>query len=248
MRYSILVILIVMLISSIGFSQNIDNSTINKVKVKFIAAEEYYHNQDYKNTLVKILEIEGLMKNTIIPTALNLKIKALVGLRKYSEAKKELNTLETLNLDDAILKDMSVYSTKIDTEIKAEKLKKERYEKRIVVDFSFMDKIPLLPKCENKENNLSKKSCMEKEIVQIARKNFKAPTNSQIKGTQKIFALFKINTSGYISEINITASHDELKKEMKRVVQLIPKMKPGEHNGKIVTVKYTLPFIIRYPN
>lgn len=135
MKYFISTIITVLLTFHLGYSQNIDNATKNKIRVKFITAEEHYNNNNYKNTLEKINEIEQLLGNTILPTALNLKIKALVGLREYTEAKKELTTLENLELDEAILKDISVYSTKIDRGIESDKLRiKKIQEQKIAED------------------------------------------------------------------------------------------------------------------
>ena len=56
--------------------------------------------------------------------------------------------------------------------------------------------------------------------------------------------LFKIDKTGKIIDIRIKAPHPKLQKEAERIIQLLPKMKPGMQRGRPVGVKYTLPMRI----
>ena len=56
--------------------------------------------------------------------------------------------------------------------------------------------------------------------------------------------LFKIDESGNIIDIRTKAPHPKLDKEAQRIIKLLPKMKPGQQQGKAVRVKYTLPMRI----
>lgn len=123
MKHYITILVIALLSFNLGFGQEMDNATKNKIRVKFITAEEHYSNRDYKNTLVKMEEVERLLGDVTLPTALNLKIKALVGLKRFIEAKKAVSSLENMELDDAILQDMAIYSTTIDEGVEREKIR-----------------------------------------------------------------------------------------------------------------------------
>jgi Leucine-rich repeat (LRR) protein len=118
----------------LGYAQ-IDTKTKNKIKVKYFAATDSFENKKYEETIEKINEIEVLTKGVKIPTALNLKIKSLVKLNRYEDAKKELNILEGLELDDAIIKDMAVYSGVIETENKKKRdaILKEKENARLAL-------------------------------------------------------------------------------------------------------------------
>ena len=56
---------------------------------------------------------------------------------------------------------------------------------------------------------------------------------------------FAITKEGTIDNIQARASSPELEAEGKRVVALLPKMKPGENDGKPVDVLYSLPIIFQ---
>ena len=116
----------------VSFAQ-MDTKTKNKIKVKYFAATDSFEKKKYAETIDKINEIEALTRGVRIPTALNLKIKSLVKLRRYSQAKKELDILEGLELDDAIIRDMAGYSGTITSEYKKERdaILRKKEEKRL---------------------------------------------------------------------------------------------------------------------
>ena len=57
---------------------------------------------------------------------------------------------------------------------------------------------------------------------------------------------FKIDLKGKITNINARAPHPSLKKEAIRVLNTLPTMTPGKHNGNPKVTTHTLPlsFII----
>ena len=58
----------------------------------------------------------------------------------------------------------------------------------------------------------------------------------------RVVASFVIDTEGNLGDIKVLASPDEiLSKEACRVLENSPKWTPGEENGKVVNVKFTLP-------
>lgn len=92
----------------------LDNTTINKVKVIYLNAENKYKSGSYSACLDKIAEIESLTDGLRIPTAQNLKVKALIGAKKYSKAQEELELLQSLELSDEIIQDIAKYSDEIE--------------------------------------------------------------------------------------------------------------------------------------
>ncbi|WP_272151218.1 M56 family metallopeptidase [Tenacibaculum aiptasiae] len=107
------------------------------------------------------------------------------------------------------------------------------------VPFSMLDKYPTFPGCE--EGN---KDCFNKSITRFIANNFDVSKGNNLgikKGKTRIYVQFKIDKTGEITQINARAPHPELKQYAIEVVEKLPKMKPGEKNGKIVATGYTLP-------
>ncbi|WP_420574264.1 hypothetical protein [Kordia sp.] len=112
----------------------------------------------------------------------------------------------------------------------------------------FVEIAPIFPGCENLETQAASKKCMSEKIQKIVNRK----TNTAIlskheksSGTHRIFTSFIIDTSGIVTNIKIRANHPEVAAEIRRVLELIPKMKPASHRGKTVNIKYTLPIIFQ---
>ena len=52
---------------------------------------------------------------------------------------------------------------------------------------------------------------------------------------------FEIDKSGNVVGVRSRAPHPRLEKEAARVINMLPKMKPGRQRGKAVIVPYSLP-------
>ena len=62
----------------------------------------------------------------------------------------------------------------------------------------------------------------------------------------KVFIQFVIERDGSITDVKVARGVDaSLDKEAVRVVQSMPKWKPGMQDGKTVRVKYTVPIMFR---
>lgn len=74
-------------------------------------------------------------------------------------------------------------------------------------------------------------------------KNVKYPVLAQENGIQgKVFVQFVIEKDGGITDVKVLRGVDaSLDKEAVRVIQSMPKWKPGKQRGKAVRVSYTLP-------
>ena len=88
---------------------------------------------------------------------------------------------------------------------------------------------------------------MNDKIKQFLNNNFNKILASDIglNGIQKINIRFTINENGTIVGIRAKAADAKLEAEAKRVVKLLPKMKPGEQQGRPASVSFNLPLSIK---
>jgi len=112
------------------------------------------------------------------------------------------------------------------------------------VPFSVIDKVPTYPGCEGLNNEEAKK-CMSKKITQLVMENFNAKVADKdgLTGKQKIYVQFKIDKQGNVADAEARAKNTALEAEALRVINKLPKMQPGEQDGKKVGVLYSLPII-----
>ena len=76
--------------------------------------------------------------------------------------------------------------------------------------------------------------------------NFKYPKEAEEKGIQgKVNVLFIIAKDGSITNLNLKGPHKTLEGEAERIIRLLPKMKPGEYQGKKVDVAFSLPITFK---
>ncbi len=84
-------------------------------------------------------------------------------------------------------------------------------------------------------------------LMQYLNKNIKYPTIAQENGTQgRVTVQFVVNADGSIVDAKVIRGVDPyLDKEALRVINSMPKWKPGMQRGKAVRVKYTVPVMFR---
>ena len=84
-------------------------------------------------------------------------------------------------------------------------------------------------------------------LMQFLSKNIKYPTIAQENGTQgRVTVQFVVNKDGSIVDAKVIRGVDPyLDKEALRVINTMPKWKPGMQKGKAVAVKYTVPVVFR---
>ena len=115
----------------------------------------------------------------------------------------------------------------------------------VEVPFAVIDQIPLFQECAAL-TKAEQKSCVENKIGAHVSENFnmKLVEKLGLRGKkQRIQVAFKIDKNGDVVNVRARAAHSDLEKEAARVVATIPKMIPGKHKGKAVTVPYTLPIV-----
>lgn len=111
------------------------------------------------------------------------------------------------------------------------------------VPFAIIDKIPVYPGCVG--DNIELKNCMSLKVSEVVTENFNVELASELglEGRQRIKVDFIIDESGNVTSITARAPHPALEEEAIRVVNGLPKMKPGMHEGKKVKVLYSLPIV-----
>ena len=85
------------------------------------------------------------------------------------------------------------------------------------------------------------------ECMKFLSKNIKYPPISAENGIQgRVIVQFVVNQDGSIVDPVVVRGVDShLDKEALRVIQMMPKWKPGKQRGKSVRVKYTVPVMFR---
>jgi len=110
------------------------------------------------------------------------------------------------------------------------------------VSFMNIDKAPTFPGCDSGD-----KDCFSKNIQMHFAKNFNAdlPKTLGLKaGKKRVFIGFKIDKEGVIVDVQARAPHEKIEQEVLRVMNTLPKVIPGEQEGKTIAVKYSIPFTL----
>ena len=113
------------------------------------------------------------------------------------------------------------------------------------VPSEIIDNVPVYPGCKGSE--LKKRKCMSERIAKFVERKFNTDIAADLglTGRQRIGIIFKIDTLGNITGVRARAPHPRLEQEAVRVINLLPKMKPGIKNGKPVIVPYSIPIIFQ---
>ncbi|MDN3664610.1 energy transducer TonB [Algibacter miyuki] len=151
--------------------------------------------------------------------------------------------------DEVEIEETIIESTEVDQEteiVEVEEVEVVEVDEDIEVPFSVIENVPVFPGCE-KGNNAAKKACMSEKIQKFVTKKFNTELASDLglSGRQRINVIFKIDKTGNVVGVRSRAPHPGLEKEAARVINMLPKMKPGMQRGKAVTVPYSLPIVFQ---
>jgi len=151
--------------------------------------------------------------------------------------------------DEEEVEETVIESTETNQEeeiVEVEDVEVEEVEEDIEVPFAVIENVPIYPGCES-GNNEAKKKCMSEKIADFVNKKFNTDLAGDLglSGRQRINVIFKIDKNGDIVGVRARAPHPKLEAEAARVINLLPKMKPGKQRGKAVTVPYSLPILFQ---
>jgi protein TonB len=88
----------------------------------------------------------------------------------------------------------------------------------------------------------------QQEMMKFLAENIKYPVIAQENNVQgRVICQFVVEKDGKVTDIQVVRSAGDasLDKEAKRVIESMPKWKPGKQRGKAVRVKYTIPVNFR---
>jgi protein TonB len=153
---------------------------------------------------------------------------------------------DELEIEETVIESTETDQTEEIVEVD-EVVVEEIYED-VEVPFSVIENVPEYPGCE-KGTNAQKRKCMSDKIAKFVQRKFNTDLANDLglTGKQKISVVFKIDKKGNVTGVRSRAPHPRLEKEAARVINLLPKMKPGRQRGRAVIVPYTLPitFIVQ---
>ena len=155
-----------------------------------------------------------------------------------SEIERLKQNIKDLEKQNSIQKQMMSYLLRKNDSIKEKIIIENRHD----VPFAVIEHVPVFPGCTGTREE--KANCLSKSIRQNLLKNFNvdlAKTLNLTKGKKKIYVHFRINEEGKVVDVKVRAPHPKLTEEAKRIVKLLPKMKPGKQRGKAVSMKYAVP-------
>ena len=156
---------------------------------------------------------------------------------------------DQIEMDETLLEstesdESEAISITLDSDISAVEEEEEIFED---VPFIVIEEVPIFPGCTGNREEL--RNCFSAEIKKFVSKRFNADLASELglqEGTiQRIIVLFVIDKEGNISDIKSRAPHVRLQEEAIRVINSLPKMKPGRQRGRAVAVKYSLPIVFQ---
>ena len=115
------------------------------------------------------------------------------------------------------------------------------------VPFAVIEDVPVFPGCEGVAKN-KRLDCFMEQMAKHIEKNQQYPERAMEDGIQgRVSVLFVIDKDGGISNVQVRGPKggELLENEAKRVIEKLPKFKPGMQRGKPVKVKYSQPITFK---
>ncbi|UAM97065.1 BlaR1 peptidase M56 [Polaribacter litorisediminis] len=171
----------------------------------------------------------------------------------FEEAEEyELQVDKINNSDNTLAKltTLKLYQQKNGRKVVANIINLEKLKSAVIkevteteeISFMSIEKAPTFPGCETGD-----KDCFSKMIQKHFATNFDANLPKTLgleSGRKRVFIGFKIDKQGAIVDLQVRAPHEDIKAEVLSVMSSLPKVIPGENDGKVVAVKYAIPFTI----
>ena len=212
---------------------------MNNLLSNFFQVENIsFVNQFYKQTLIKkriIMMTKNKSKKRNQLKYLVI-IPLLASMLFYTSCSPE-EVKEPITKEARIAELIDELATlRSEEEKNIEKVETER------VSFMSIDKAPTFPGCETGD-----KKCFSTSVQKHFIKNFDSDLPKTLglsAGKKRVFIGFKIDIEGNVVDVRAKAPHINIKEEVIRVMNSLPKMTPGENKGEKVAVNYNIPFVI----
>lgn len=147
-------------------------------------------------------------------------------------------------IEEIVFESTETDETEAVERVEVEDIVEEEVAEEIVEDVPFVviEKVPVYPGCTGNQKQL--KDCFSKSLTKFFQKKFDPELATELglqPGKKRIFVMFKIDRNGNVAGVQARAPHPRLKQEATKIINSLPKMKPGEQRGRAVGVRYTLP-------
>lgn len=183
---------------------------------------------------VKIAKVSIKSPLLIIPKTTPL-IKEKITLVKIKLPKVEPKIIIPLTKEE-------LYKQKIINEVNKNNVKHDNVKLDNSVNISDIETSPIYPDCANEVTQFDKTNCIVASISNFINKNYNKDIE-KVKG--KVRVLFIVKEDGSTEFIKVLGEYGtEVKHELKRVLETLPKIEPGKLNGVTVPVKYSLLFYL----
>lgn len=147
-------------------------------------------------------------------------------------APKVADVLEIVDNDEEIEDEMEIEDSEADQdeEVEVQEVVEEEEEEDEAQVFVIVEEMPVFPGGQL-------------ELQKWIMKAVKYPVIAQENGiTGRVFVSFVVNKKGMVEQVRVVRGVDpSLDKEAIRVINSMPKWKPGKQRGKNVKVSYTVP-------
>lgn len=106
---------------------------------------------------------------------------------------------------------------------------------------NLVEQVPVFPGCEKLPND-QRLDCFQQKLQEHIRKNIRYPDAEREMGVKgRVAVLFKVDPNGEVSQIQVKGPSQGLEKEAIRIMEKLPKMKPGMQGGRPVRVPFSIP-------
>jgi len=105
------------------------------------------------------------------------------------------------------------------------------------------ESLPVFPGCEEEASSDLMK-CFQIKLKQHIKDNYKYPeqaSREKLKG--KSIVEYAIETDGFVKVTKVEGEYQIFNDEAKRIIELLPKMKPAYQNGKPTRMLLSIPIV-----
>ena len=110
------------------------------------------------------------------------------------------------------------------------------------------ERMPVFPGCEDVLGNRAQKKCANRIVAELIVSNFDKDMIANLglsPGRKRIFVIFKIDKTGHVKDVKARGPHSKLEAEARRIIKMLPVVKPGTQRGKPVTMPYSIPIVFQ---
>ncbi len=192
--------------------------------------------------------IPQVLKNNNITSFNDLeeKIDEVIEKKKNGKAEHaEPQIQEDTRLEDRLVQLIEENDKLVE---KNEKLQNELEEIKKDNVFKIVNQMPRFPGCESEAGgDEEKKKCADSKLLQYLTKNVKYPANAKKNGTEgQAVIQFVVSKSGEIEDVVVlrdpgSGLGDAAKDVVESMNSMDEKWTPGQQDGKVVKVQYTVP-------